>query len=39
VPILLTLEKVTSSATVANLTQVLLHAVVSFGGLNEQVVG
>jgi hypothetical protein len=39
VPILFTLEKVTLGATIANLTQALLHALFNFGGLNEQVVG
>jgi hypothetical protein len=33
------LEKVASSAITANLTHVLLCALFSFGGMNEQVVG
>ncbi len=37
--ILFTLEKVASSAITANLTHVLLCALFSFGGMNEQVVG
>lgn len=37
--ILFTLEKVTSSVITTNLTCVLLCALFSFGGMNEQVVG
>jgi hypothetical protein len=37
--ILFTLEKVTSSVITTNLTYVLLCALFSFGGMNEQVVG
>ncbi len=39
VPILFTLEKVTIGATPTHLTQMLLCVMLSFGGVNEEVVG
>jgi len=38
-PIIFTLEKVTIGATPTHLAQVLLCAMLSFGGVNEKVVG
>jgi hypothetical protein len=39
VPILFTLEKVTIGATPTHLTQMLLHVMLSFEGVNEEVEG
>jgi hypothetical protein len=38
-PILFTLEKVTIGATPTHLTQMFLCVMLSFGGVNEEVVG